>query len=145
MVHVLVGDAIATNEVATKLVLPWALRELGDFVYLVITVKCANHQVNLAICSAATGVPAAAAAKQGAAASEAPTCQAHRNVAGVVVRLFKYLVNIYYEEFLSALHRQVARLEFRPGPHSASALDTQQTWANTATLYEEDVIPPRLR
>ena len=107
--HILVGDAIATNLAAAKILLPWTCRSLPKFRYFLFVVKCASHQVNLVLSAAATGGPAACAALQADSVVRRPDAFAFRqveartltsplrNLCGVTVRLYKYLVPLYYE------------------------------------------------
>ena len=152
LMHVLVGDGIATNEAAAKLVLPWAVRDLTSFEYFIMVVKCASHQVNLSIGSAVTGAPATVAAGHGLAAAvpnalvarrEARGSQPQQSVCGVVVRLFKYLISLYYEELYSALRGHVTRLAFAEH-RSAAAQASADKWEKMAELYGVDVVPERL-
>ena len=55
--HILVGDGVATNEAAARIVLAELKRRPleGGFRYVMLVVKCANHQANLAIGSAVGG------------------------------------------------------------------------------------------
>ena len=153
--HVLVGDGISSNEAAAKIVLPWALRDFPTLEYLIMVVKCASHQANLAIGAAVTCVHAVVAAGQGNSVAARPDAitarkqegvagQPHRTVCGVVVRLFKYLINQYYEEFVSSLRTHATRLVFLQGPPSALALAETAKWSRMAELYGESVIPARL-
>ena len=91
--HILVGDGIPTNLAAAKLW--WACvaeRPLGPRVrYFLLVVKCATHQAAL---SAKSGVVGSFASAAGG--------ELYKTIAGAAVRLFKYLVNDYYEEFCSA-------------------------------------------
>ena len=82
LIHVLVGDAIGTNEAAAKRVFPWAARDLAGFEYFIILVKCANHQVNLSIGDAVRGAPAKAAAGHGSIAATPDALVARREARG---------------------------------------------------------------
>ena len=152
LAHVLVGDGVGTSEAAAKLVLPWAVRDLTSFEYFIMVVKCASHQVNLSIGAAVTGAPATIAAGNGLAATdpnalaarrEARGSQPQQSVCGVVVRLFKYMINMYYDEFYSALRGLVARLAFAEH-RSAAAQASADKWEKMAELYGVGVVPGRL-
>ena len=152
LTHVLVGDGIPTNEAAARILLAWAERDLRSVVYLLFVTKCASHQTNLAIGAAVTGVPALCACENTAALVNQPDAlerrklhadekgHPHRSVCGVIVRLFKYLINYYYDEFLMSLRTLVGKLEF--GMASDPAALTK--WSGMAELYGESVIPPML-
>ena len=152
--HIVVGDGVNTNAAAARILLSWALRDLAYFTYFLFVVKCASHQANLAICSAVTGIPAVCAAcnsREAIAMPDSLRCRAdragaagspHRAVCGVIVRIFKYLVSMYYEEFLSSLSAHCARLSFT----AQTPADAQRAemWSGLATLYGEGVIPQML-
>ena len=127
--HILVGDAINTNDKAARLL--WACIEekgLGPGIrYFLLVIVCGTHQVGLVAKSAVTGRAAASVA-----------CGArgllHLEIAGVTVRLFKYLIRDYYEEFVVAVNEWVCRdLEIvmpseadAPGQASPLSLRVQQ-------------------
>ena len=98
--HVLVGDGIATNEAAAKRL--WQClqdRGLGPRVrYLLVLVVCGTHQAGLA----------AKSSVQGRAASLARG-ELHATVIGVAVRLFKYLINDYFDEYVYSVNEWVLR------------------------------------
>ena len=98
--HIIVGDGISTNEAAAKQL--WAcLQEqgLGARVrYFLSVIVCGTHQVGLAARSAVEG--RAAATARGLL---------HLEISGVAVRLFKYLINDYYDEFVFSVHEWVLR------------------------------------
>ena len=100
MFHVLVGDGIATNEAAAKRL--WACfqeRGIGQLVrYLLVVVICGTHQAGLAAKSAIQG--RAAAVAQGVL---------HTDIVGVAVRLYKYLFNDYYDEFVFSVNEWVLK------------------------------------
>ena len=99
--HILIGDGIATNDAAAKRL--WAClqeRGLGPRVrYFLMVIVCGTHQVGLTAKSAVTGRAAAAAARG----------KLYEDIAGVAVRLFKYLVNDYYEEFAFSINQWIHR------------------------------------
>ncbi len=100
MFHVLVCDGIATNEAAEKRL--WACfqeRGLGQRVrYLLVLVVCGTHQAGLAAKSAIQG--------RGAAVAHGVL---HTDIVGVAVRLYKYLFNDYYDEFVFSVNEWVLR------------------------------------
>ena len=85
--HIIVGDGIATNEAAAKQL--WACveqRGLGPGIrYFLILIKCGTHQVGLTAKNAVEGRAAAVAGGT-----------LHQVIAGVTVRLFKYIICDYY-------------------------------------------------
>ena len=102
VVHCLIGDGIATNEKAAKVL--WAAvgerrTVRGRAVrYFLILGKCGTHQSAL---SARVGVEGKVAA---AAAGDDKTFE---GVTDNAVRLYKYLVPDYYEEFRLSVHTWV--------------------------------------
>ena len=98
--HILVGDGIATNLKAAKSL--WACiqeRGLGARVqYFLLVIICGTHQVGLTAKGAVSG--RAAAVAHGLL---------YQDLAGIVVRLFKYLINDYYDEFVFSVHEWVLR------------------------------------
>jgi hypothetical protein len=113
--HILVGDGIGTNEAAAKRL--WAClqeRGLGPRVrYLLVLIVCGTHQVGRAARSAVLGRAAAVARGK-----------LHADIMGVSVRLYKYLVNDYYDEFVFSVNAWVLRdLKVLP-PQEADATVT---------------------
>jgi len=151
LVHILVGDGIGTNEAAAKRLLAGVQQAplSGGLRYFVLVVRCASHQANLAVASAVSGRAALCGEENAAVApglqpqehrvaagkKKAP----HRNLCGAAVRLFKYLVSDYYEDFVANLRAKVERLEALPVRHEA-----HQIAVRLARLYGEEVFPPGL-
>ena len=113
--------------------MPWAKRRLPAFRFLLVAVKCANHQANLAMCVAVVGARAICVGGNGnatAARKDAATCRKQRAAAvgnprrvvrGATVRVAKYLVDIYDEDVLASLTTIAAWLTFdAPTPESAA-------------------------
>jgi hypothetical protein len=96
--HVLVGDGIPTNEAAAKIL--WSCvveRPCGQRVrYFLLLVKCATHQAALSAKHAIIGQAAACTGGE-----------LHKVIVGVSVRLYKYLINDYYEEFCFSVREWV--------------------------------------
>ena len=96
--HILLGDGIGTNEAAAKLL--WACVQVcalaGLVRYFLFLVKCAVHQAAL---TAKSGVIGAAAKAAGG--------EKYKEITGVAVRLYKYLLNDYYEEFCTSAYEWV--------------------------------------
>ena len=113
LLHVLVGDGIGTNEAAAKRL--WACikeRGLGPRVrYLLMVIVCGTHQSGLVAKSAVTGRAAAAAARG----------KLHEDIAGVTVRLFKFLVNDYFDTFVFFIHEWIFRDLQILQPHEVDA------------------------
>ena len=83
------------------------------FRYFMAVVKCSNHQANLALGSPVSGPWALVGAFDCARISG----RSYKAVCGAVVRLFKYLVGDYEQEFLCNLQEVIAqRLDIRSGP-----------------------------
>ena len=150
MVHILIGDGVPTNEAAAKVLLSWAKAGLpNNLRYLLINIKCSSHQANLAVASAVTGVVALSAAL-----CQAPLAQlagpslkaavegtpfAGSRICGAIVRLFKFLMSDYFDDFLTSLVEIVGRLE---------ACDTTPeleakfgAWRGMERLYGSQVFP----
>ena len=149
-VHILVGDGIASNARAARLL--WAMSTLAPPVdarmtYLLLVVVCATHIANLVAKDITIGytaklgivnTAAARAAGEGVDASSMknslPAC-----MAPACVRLYKYLCCQYYEEFLSQLKVHCATLEIIP-PDGAGG-ESHPTVALLADLYTAHVVP----
>ena len=102
-IHLLVGDGVATNEAAAKILKSWFQRDpLPDgLVYLLMNVKCANHQANLVVGSVVAGRAALVGTNVCSGFGSAPwhsrvdkhlSTSAANHVCGTIVRMFKYLV-----------------------------------------------------
>lgn len=121
-VGVIIGDSVNTNQNAYRILWSEAQRSPpagGRASFFLICVFCATHQANLSArhliegggakqgainVQAAAGAPGAAEAARAAAGAKHAPC---RTFCGTSVRLFKYLIGDYYEEFLAALVRWV--------------------------------------
>ena len=106
VIHILVGDGIPTNEAAAKLLLSCIEeRELAPGTrYFLIVVKCATHQSGLSARSAVEGRAAAAAGGE-----------LYQIISGVTVRLFKYVICDYFEEFVASVREWLLqKLEVLP-------------------------------
>ena len=149
-IHVIVGDGIQTNEAACRILRAAVKAEglPGRMRYLILVVKCCNHQSNLVVGSlvqgraALTRVGVSAAVRQvedvfAAQVSALKASGPHKSVCGTIVRLFKYLVSDYYSEFLVSLHGVVNRLTFT----AAVAHDRSSLWSDMALLYGSRVLP----
>ena len=114
LIHVLVGDAIGTNEAAAKRLCAKAVATPmadGLACHLVV-VKLASHQANLAATGAAVGIVTTVAvaatgaeecAKADLATIGAAMPQPQMLLCGVLTRLYKYLVADYVEGFSASL------------------------------------------
>ena len=137
--HVLIGDGIITNNAAAKRL--WAClqeRGLGSRVrYFLAVIVCGTHQTGLAAKSAVTG-RAAAAAERG---------KLYEDLAGVAVRLFKSLINDYFDEFVTSINAWVVRELTVLQPLSVDAADApihQAATQKMQTLYTQHVLPDEL-
>ena len=150
--HILVGDGIATNEAACKILLAWVRStSLDGLRYFVMSVKCASHQANLAVAAAVCGRAALAGAHNSAALGDLPLRCRHladrsdsaaRCVCGAIVRFFKFLVSDYYSDFLANLHDIVGQLSARE--LSPERQENREKWLGMQSLYGEGVFPPGL-
>ena len=157
-VHVLVGDGINTNEAAARRLLARALVEpLGQLRYFLAAYKCSSHQANLAAKGAVIGAAAKVAAATGAD-SDIAGQRPHLAVCGAAARLYKYLINFYFDEFALAIHMWVAQamnleqlppatarpqLKARPSlrrPSGAFGLE----WTQLRSLYGNKVVTDEL-
>ena len=130
LVHLITGDGVPTNMAACRRL--WqALQKDPRVEYAMIVWLCVAHQVNLvvqvAICGKLLQDPINANA-----------------LCGACVRLFKYLIKDYFEEFAAALRAFVVRaLRAVPGDSAAAAIQAAQVLKLRA-LYGDRVLPPAL-
>ena len=131
LIHILVGDGIATNNAAAKRL--WACvcdRSLGPRVrYLLVVIVCGTHQAGLAAKSAVVGRAAAVARGK-----------LHVDIIGVSVRLYKYLINDYYEEFVFSVNEWVVR-DLVVLPATSGDASSHARTVKMQTLYTEHVLP----
>ena len=153
-VHVLVADSVSANLAAAKLLIAWVDRDPlpCSLQYFLIAVKCSSHQTNLTVASTVSRRAALCGAQNAASLCEGgrplsnrdrldSKNSPHGDVCGAVVRLFKFLVSDYYEDFLANL-RALTRRRF-----SATAAATErerELWQRKAQLYGDSVFPPGL-
>ena len=118
--HHLIGDGIATNGAAAKLL--WACvqsQPLGFQIrYFLLVVRCATHQAALSAKSGIIGIVASAFGSL-----------LHETITGVAVRLFKYVINEYDEEFCSQVHTWVSADLEVVGPDDADDVGRFQVTA----------------
>ena len=137
--HILVGDAISTNEAAAKVLLASVRRDpiAENTQYWLVSLRCATHQANLSCRSCVEG-PAAACASDidGPAKSKG----AHTLVCGSAVRLFKYLLSDYHEEFCGNLREWVLQNLTVGGAELARQNDMELALGMT-NLYGSNVFP----
>ena len=133
-VHHVVGDGIATNLAAAKLL--WACvaeRPLGaGVVYFLLVVKCGTHQAGL---SAKNGVAGRAAALAGG--------ELYKTLEGTAVRLSKYLINQYFEEFCTAASLWVSA-QLRVLAHGDGAREQRAKVVALRELYTAHVVPDKM-
>ena len=156
--HVLVGDGINTNEAAARRLLARSLVEpLGQLRYFLAVYKCSSHQANLAAKGAVIGAAAKVAAATGADSGLVGQ-KPHLAVCGAATRLYKYLINVYFDEFALAIHMWVGQamsleqlppatarpqLKARPSlrrPSGAFGLE----WTQLRRLYGNKVVTDEL-
>ena len=132
--HIIVGDGIATNEAAAKFL--WSCmqqRGLGRGTrYFLLLIKCGTHQVGLTAKSAVVGRAAAVAGGK-----------LYQDIAGVCVRLFKYLICDYYDEFVFSAHEWALR-HLEVLPQSRSDAESQAETARNHSLYTAHVVPDEM-
>jgi hypothetical protein len=130
LLHILVGDAIGTNEAAAKRMLHHMQQVSRDsnVTYCLAVVKCGSHQSNLVVKVAVCG-------------GLIPKPEDNCPIAGACIRLYKYLLPAYDEEFSASLMSYICRsLNFRKREDVEP--DQQVKSQRMAALYGEDVLPP---
>ena len=135
LLHVVIGDGIATNDAAGKIL--WACIQQEQLApgtrYFLLVLKCATHQTGLCAKSAVIGRSAQAAGGE-----------LYKAITGVASRLFKYVICDYFEEFVFSVREWVVqKLVVQP---QAADEDTAGIAAAKAlqTLYTEHVVPSRM-
>lgn len=119
LIHVFVGDGIATNALAARgLLAALVVRPLNrNVVYFLMVLKCAAHQANLALGSVVRGHAAACSDHHAAGKKMGDS------FCGNCVRLYKYLLAENYEEFVKTTLSWLERvLEDRPPKESKCEL-----------------------
>ena len=154
LIHVLVGDAIGTNEAAAKRLCAKAVATPmadGLACHLVV-VKRASHQANLAAKGAAVGIVATVAiaatgaeecAKADLATIGAAMSQPQMLLCGVLTRIYKFLVLDYFEEFIASL-RAWAVSGLQVCDASGERHDAQTHARDLQDLCGEKVLPSGL-
>ena len=134
LIHLLIGDGIATNEKAGKIL--WACiaqQQLSPGArYFLLVLKCATHQTGLSAKSSVIGRAAATGAGGG---------ELYKTITGVAVRLFKYVICDYFEEFVFSVREWVVQKLVVQSAEEAE--DVAATGAAKALqrLYTEHVVP----
>ena len=151
--HILVGDGIATNARAARILRAAAQENPphGNLWYLLLVVVCASHSTNLTVASVARGriaqsalANAAVGAGGGQSAADArdraqSESAVHRQACGMIVRYNKYLVNDYYSEFRANLRGWAGALQIQaPAGRRAEAAERASALQR---LYTERVLP----
>jgi hypothetical protein len=157
-VHIVVCDAVAANLKAAALLWAWIRSDtsLQGMRYLLFVTRCSSRQANLSIVAATTGRGAVVGCQNTAApcvgvavferrravtakGSKSP----HLFVCGAIVRLYKYLVNDDYTEFLSNLSYEASQLQcVDVATHERAA--SLAKWTRLGTLYGSGVFPEGL-
>ncbi len=132
-VHVLVGDGVSSNLLATQLV--WGKNHRRqDVQYCCFAMTCSSHAANLCTRTALAGT-------SGVLPKTDP-------ISGCCVRLFKYLLNDYAEEYTHNLREVVAeRLELVPpdvGERLAFARAGHSAARDLQLLYGSALLPESL-
>ena len=135
--HLLVGDGVSTNEAAAKRVLKHfrEFRSARDGVrleYTLLVWRCASHQGNLvvhvAICGCVVGEPVR-----------------NSDLCGTCVRLYKYLMVSYIEEFAANLRLYLLRsVELHVGTLDANIVSLRDQALRLQELYGHGVLPDEL-
>ena len=140
MLHCLIGDGIPTNVAAAKIL--WACRDHvceqdGTVVrYFLLVGKCGTHQTALSAKNGIVGRVAAAAAGDSTE---------YEGVTANAVRLFKYLVPDYYEDFKKSVATWVHDYLKVLLPSGAGELPQDRAQAGSLqVLYTKHVIPDEL-
>lgn len=137
VVHIIVGDGVATNEAASRRVLQRARDEpiSGATKYFMASLKCAAHQASLAAKTATVG----AGARVGVGQTE-DGMRAANQTCGAAVRLFKYLLAEYWDEFVAATRSYITEnLRILPSAHSQA--DQVDEAHGLQVLYTQSVVP----
>jgi len=133
LIHILIGDGIATNEKAAKIL--WACiaqQQLNPGTrYFLLVLKCATHQTGLSAKSSVIGRAAATGAGGG---------ELYKTITGVASRLFKFVICDYFEEFVFSVREWVVQ---KLVVQAAEEEDVAATSAAKALqrLYTEHVVP----
>ena len=134
VVHILIGDALNTNENAAKRVLHFMSTDgaVEGVDYRLVVLKCSSHQSNLVVVVAIAG---------GKASNVLDTCE----LCGTLSRLYKYLLPSYLEDFTARLREIVLR---RFSVHSDENSDAtragQQQNVRLLELYGSYILPAEL-
>ena len=131
VVHIIVGDAVPTNDNACKRVLEYFTRHafLWNMRYSMLVVKCSSHQSNLVVLVAITG-----------SVLKDPVDK--DLLCGTCSRLFKYLAPTYQEEFAANLRQLVVdRVQLVHEFSDECSLATMRKTAQLQALYGEGVFP----
>ena len=134
VIHIIIGDGIATNEKAGKIL--WsciAQEQLNPGTrYFLLILKCATHQTGLSAKSSVIGRSAATGAGGG---------ELYKTITGVASRLFKFLICDYFEEFVFSVREWVVhKLVVQSAEEEENVAATSAAKA-LQRLYTEHVVP----
>ena len=132
--HIVVGDGIPTNEAAAKKLWKCVQEEgLGAGIrYFLVVVVCGTHQAGLAAKSAVLGRAAKVAGKK-----------LYVDIIGVSARLYKYLMNDYYDEFVFSVNEWVVRcLKVLPAGQGDATRHARTL--KMRALYTQHVLPDKM-
>ena len=135
LLHILVGDAVNTNENAAKKVLHHFLvaGNLASAIrYRLLVWKCSSHQSNLVVLVAIAGGLVSKVLEK-------------NELCATLSRLYKYLVPAYLDEFTGALRELVvSSLTLRHDLDSEETKVHQEHSQGLASLYGSKILPPEL-
>ena len=133
-IHLLTGDGINTNENALKRTYYYFTKTFSahSLRYSLLAWRCASHQANLAVHVAICGELMAEPAENNALCANC-------------VRLFKYLIPDYCEEFAAALRKYVVeQLVLVSTNTEDGAADMRNHIENMRALYGPEALPDEL-
>ena len=132
LIHCIVGDGVAANQLAARLLWQWMQRD-GCKNYYLLVFTCSTHAANLVVRAA---ICTEEEKRQDQSVDGHP-------IVATSVRLFKYLLPEYGLSFIERLQSYVSeKLLVHPGQFPPR--DIQQEWKNLQTLYGSSVLPDNL-
>ena len=135
LIHCIVGDGVAANQLAARLLWQWMQRD-GCKNYYLLAFTCSTHAANLVVRAAICTDEEQKGKRQDQSVDGHP-------IVATSVRLFKYLLPEYGPSFIGRLHSYVSeKLLVHPG--QLPPREIQQEWKNLQTLYGSSVLPDNL-
>lgn len=121
LVHVIVGDGVSSNQLATRLLWTWRTREAGGlWSYRVLLLRCSTHQANLCVKTAVCG---------DASPDKSP-------LPGCCVRFFKYLMPEKGEDLARRFRHTLAQW--------VPSVEQSEELGHLQTVYGKHVLPDDL-